>query len=125
MSNTIKMIRYFEGIRVFTWNIHKFNQGAACTIPGIGIFVGTSQAGNTDLLRHEFGHILQQRQKGVLYFWIRIVPVSVWSAFRASYTGKHVHMHTRTEWTANLLSYNYFKQPVEWDFDKYPIQSEL
>ena len=117
------MISYFEGIRVFTWNIHKFNQGAACTIPGIGIIVGKSQAGDTDLLRHEFGHILQRRQKGFLYFWIRIVPVSVWSAFRTSFTGKHIHMHTHTEWTANLLSYDYFKQPAEWDFNKYPIES--
>ena len=123
MSNTIRKIRYFEGIRVFTWNIHKFNQGAACTIPGIGIIVGISHAGNTDLLRHEFGHILQRRQKGFLYFWIRIVPASLWSAFRVSFTGKHIHMHTQTEWTANLLSYNYFKQPTEWDFNKYPIQS--
>ena len=124
MHNTIKMIRSFEGVRVYTCNIRKFNHGAACTIPGIGIIVGISQVGNTDLLRHEFGHILQQKQKGFLYYWIKIVPVSVWSAFRTSLTRKHIHMHTWTEWTANLLSYKYFNQPAEWDFTKYPIQSE-
>ena len=121
MSNFIKKIRQIEGILVFTLDLHKFNQGAACTIPGIGIFIGTKQAGNIGLLRHEFGHILQRRQKGILFFWFKIVPVSVLSAFRASITIKHTHMHTWTEWTANSLSYDYFNQPATWDFNKYPI----
>lgn len=117
------MILYFEGIRVFTWNIRKFNHGAACTIPEVGIIVGIKQVDNIDLLRHEFGHILQYRQKGFLFFWARITPVSLWSAFRASIDRNYIHMHTWTEWSANLLSYHYFNQPAEWDFKKYPIQS--
>jgi len=121
MSSTIKKIRHIEGIRVFTLDLHNFNQGAACTIPGIGIFIGSMQAGNIDLLRHEFGHILQRRQKGFLYYWIKIVPASLWSAFRASTVTKHIHMHTWTEWTANSLSYDYFNQPATWDFNTYPI----
>jgi len=102
-------------------DLHNFNQGAAYTIPGIGIFIGSMQAGNIDLLRHEFGHILQRRQKGFLYYWIKIVPASLWSAFRASTVTKHIHMHTWTEWTANSLSYDYFNQPATWDFNTYPI----
>ena len=116
------MTRTFEGIRILTINSRSFNRGAAMTIPGIGIVVGKEQAGNTGLLRHEFGHVLQCRQKGIFFFWLRIAPVSLWSSFKTRINRNHVHMHTWTEWSANLLSYHYFNQPGAWDFDTYPIR---
>ena len=115
-------MRKFEGIRLYTLNIRKFNQGAACTIPGVGIFLGNEQVDNTGLLRHEFGHILQSRQNGTLFFWFRIAPASLWSAFRTSIIKKHNHMHSLSEWSANRLSYDYFRRPADWDFKSYPIQ---
>jgi len=45
----------FEGVRIFTLNFGAFKKGAAMMIPGIGIFIGPQDAGNLDLLRHEFG----------------------------------------------------------------------
>ncbi len=116
------MTRRFEGIRVFTVNNSRFNRGSAVTIPGIGIFLGVKQLNNTGLLRHEFGHILHSKQKGVLFYWIRIAPVSLWSAIKATRSKKHTHMHTWTEWQANRLSYDYFNQPVTWDLKKYPVK---
>ena len=117
------MIQYFEGIRIFTLNNRKFNRGSAVTIPGIGIFIGSKQITNTGLLRHEFGHILQRRQKGFLFFWFKIAPVSLASAFKSSKDKTHIHMQIWTEWTANRASFDYFNQPNDWDFDKYPIES--
>jgi len=117
------MIRTFEGIRIFTLNTNRFNRGSAITIPGIGIFLGVKQINNTGLLRHEFGHILQYRQKGVLFFWFRIAPASLLSAFKTSINKKHIHMHIWTEWSANRLSYNYFGQPEDWDTIRFPLQS--
>ena len=117
------MLQKFEGIRIITLNNKRFNLGAAITIPKIGIFVGKLQANNSDLLRHEFGHILQSQQKGFFYFWFRIAPVSLLSAFQASRNTNKKHMNTWTEWTANKLSYEYFNHPADWNFFRYPIES--
>jgi len=117
------MIRRFEGIRIFTLNTGMFNRGSAITIPGIGIFLGVKQINNTDLIRHEFGHILQCRQKGALFFWFIIAPLSLFSAFKTSINKNHIHMHTWTEWSANYLSYEYFEQPEDWDVVRFPVHS--
>lgn len=114
---------FFEGIRIYTLNNNKFNRGSAVTIPGIGIVTGIKQIDNTGLLRHEFGHILQSRQKGILFYWLRIAPVSLWSAFKSSLDKNHIHMNTWTELSANRLSYKYFTQPANWDFNRYPVHS--
>ena len=97
------MIRTFEGIRVFTLNTHRFNLGSAITIPGIGIFLGLKQINNKDLLRHEFGHILQKEKKGFMFFWFRIAPVSLMSALRTTISKKHIHMFTWTEWSEQVI----------------------
>jgi len=87
----------------------------------VGIFIGEKHADNIDLLRHEFGHILQRQQKGFLYFWIKVAPASLKSAKQASRNRNKIHMHTWTEWSANNLSYQYFNQPADWNFFEYPI----
>jgi len=113
----------FEGVAIFVVNTKSFNRGAAMTIPGVGIFVGLNHSQNTDLLRHEFGHVLQFRQKGFFYFWLKIVPASLRSAFLSSKRENHIHMHTWTEYTANQLSYEYFNRPSDWNFINFPLRS--
>ena len=117
------MNQYFEGIRIISLNNNKFNSGSAVTIPGIGIFIGILQINNRGLLRHEFGHILQSRRQGILFYWLRIAPVSLWSSLLSSLFKSHIHMNTWTEWSANCLSYEYFNQPTDWDFNHYPVHS--
>ena len=116
------MTDYFENVRVITINNKRFNRGAAVTIPGIGIFIGYSHRNNIDILRHEFGHMLQIQQKGFLYFWFKIAPTSLRSAFLSSKKEGHDHMQTWTEWNANKLSYEYFDKPQDWNFKNFPIE---
>jgi hypothetical protein len=71
---------YFEGVRVYSLNFGIFKKGAAMTIPCLGIFVSRQSLKDTDLLRHEFGHILQARKFGTLAYWRHIVPASLKSA---------------------------------------------
>ncbi len=117
------MTEKFEGVSIFVIDIQKFNQGAAMTIPSIGILVGKHQSKDIDLLRHEFGHILQFRQKGFFYFWFKIVPASLRSAFFGSKRENHIHMHTWTGYTANRLSYQYFNEPTDWNFSDFPLNN--
>ena len=114
-------ISSFENIRVYAIDIGQFKHGAAMAIPGIGIFVGKKHINNIDLLRHEFGHILQYRKWGWLKFWTNIVPKSIRSASIANKDSTHKHMHLWTEWTANQLSYHYFNKPTDWNHRSYPI----
>jgi hypothetical protein len=110
----------FEGIRVVSLPFRRFREGAALTIPGVGLFVGKGWEKNTDLLRHEFGHILQYRKWGIWMFWKHIALDSLQSA-RKNISNKH-HMSTWTEWSANRLAYDYFKQPADWNLKCFPIQ---
>ncbi len=119
----MKYLRKYEDVNVFALNGKRFILGAAFTIPGIGIFIGENQRNNKGLLRHEFGHVLQRREKGFMYFWLYVAPLSLWSAAKSVRNKNHKHMHTKSEWLANQLSYNYFNQPDDWDFNKYPIDN--
>ena len=115
----------FENIRVFTSTLGDLKYGAAFALPGVGIFVNPSDVNNIDLLRHEFGHILQARLWGHLFFYRTVVAVSVASAHKANTTTRYNHQHTWTEWSANLLSYNYFKAPANWNMKRYPINPPI
>jgi hypothetical protein len=86
------------------------------TLPNVGIFINPAQTKNKDLLRHEFGHILQHRKWGNEYYSDVIIPTSVNSTL-----DKYDHMSTWTEWSANYLSYMWFNQPKDWNFTDYPI----
>ena len=68
---------YFEGVPVYASEFGDLKNGAAVTLPGIGIFVNPSDLENTDLLRHEFGHILQARKYGMGFFYEVIAPASL------------------------------------------------
>ena len=113
-------MKRFEGILVFRLNFSPFTQGAAVTLPCIGIFVGKGSENDKQLLRHEFGHILQYRKWGFWLYWRRIAYTSLKSA-RLSNKLKFSHQSTWTEWSANRLSYEYFNKPDDWNFDTFPI----
>ena len=115
------MLMRFEGVRLLPLNVGLFSRGAAVTLPGIGIVAAEKGLKATDLLRHEFGHILQFRKWGFFFFWTCIAPASLWSARKANRDNSHNHMHCWTEWSANCLSYHYFGKPADWDFKHYPI----
>ncbi|MFV0390467.1 MAG: hypothetical protein ACK5KP_01055 [Paludibacteraceae bacterium] len=110
----------FEGVRVFKLPFDRFKNGAAVTIPGLGIFVGKGHENDLDLIRHEFGHILQFRKWGFRLFWKHIAADSLKSAKNA--LTNRQHMQTWTEWSANRLAYDYFQQPEDWDMLNFPIK---
>ena len=69
-------MRRFENIRVFAVPIPPFSRcQCAVTLPGIGILVSPDVTEDVALLRHEFGHILQRRKFGWLFFRFWIVSV--------------------------------------------------
>jgi len=119
------MASRFEGVRLICLNAGDFRKGAAVALPGIGIITGKSNLQNENLLRHEFGHFLQYRNIGFLFYWGRIAPVSLRSALKARKKRDYNHMSCWTEWSANLLSYNYFNKPADWDADRYPLKPPL
>jgi hypothetical protein len=112
----------FESISLIPINAGVFKKGAAVAIPGLGIIAGNAGIENRDLLRHEFGHILQFRKWGFIFYWLRIAPESVLSARKAMKIKTYNHMDCWTEWSANLLSYHYFKNPSDWNFTRFPIE---
>lgn len=110
----------FQGINIYRLNVGNFRHGAAVTIPGIGIFVGRGMEDDLDLLRHEFGHILQFRKWGFLFFWRSVASASLKSA--RNQRRKFIpHMDTWTEWSANWLSYKHFGMPDDWDHRRFPV----
>ncbi|MBN1184619.1 MAG: RHS repeat-associated core domain-containing protein [Bacteroidales bacterium] len=103
---------YFEGVRVRELNFGNFKYGAAMTVPGVGIFVGPGGINDVDLLKHEFGHILQARKWGAGVFYGDVAPASLRYAKYANsdpYYSNLDYMSNWTEWSANYLSYKYFK----------------
>ncbi|HPG34397.1 MAG: hypothetical protein H6541_02165 [Lentimicrobiaceae bacterium] len=117
------MFLQFEGIRIVCINAFLFRRGAAVTIPGVGIITGKSGACDINLLRHEFGHILQFRQQGACFYWCYIAPASLLSAIKAHRHYAYRHMSCWTEWSANLLSYRYFNEPESWDHLNFPVRN--
>lgn len=111
----------FEGIPYFTSKAGEIKNHAALALPGIGIFIHPDDAQNISLLRHEYGHMLQAKKWGKFFFYRAIAWISINSARRSSHDPQFIHQHTWTEWSANKLSYDYFKQPADWDMKAYPI----
>jgi len=109
---------YFQGVRIFQSEIGDLKHGAAFAFPGIGIFLNPKDVGKLDLLRHEFGHILQARRYGWGYF-----PVYAAVSLHSTQIKDKSHRHQRTwsETEANTLSYLHFGKPQNWNFAKYPV----
>jgi hypothetical protein len=115
----------FENTKVYCSTLGPLSKRAAIALPFIGIFIHPKDKNNLDLLRHEFGHILQRKQYGFIFFYFKIAIVSIKSAKKANQNKNYNHMHCWTEWTANQLAYDYFKQPADWNFREYPILPAL
>ncbi len=109
----------FYGARVYQNKM--MEKGSAVTLPGIGIIINPQDVGNIDLLRHEFGHILQSKKMTKFGFYGIIAPKSLFSAIKQSYVKECYHRDYVTETTANSLSYEFFNQPSDWNFNKFPL----
>ncbi|MBN3584569.1 hypothetical protein JYB64_19415 [Algoriphagus aestuarii] len=114
----------FEGIKIHDSNFGDLKNGAAVTLPGSGIYLSEEFYKNRskdrlDLLRHEFGHILQSNRYGNVNYYLHIALVSIYST-----QTQPNHQRTWTETEANTLSYLYFNFPSDWNFTKYPINTE-
>ena len=84
------------------------------------IFTSPEDCRNTPLLRHEFGHVLQARRYGYLWFYLFTGPKSLVSACLEQAGRRYQHKNARVEKEANLLSYTYFKSPDDWDHQSFP-----
>ncbi len=119
----LKKIGLFEGIQIYESKF--FKAGRGLTIPQIGIITYPgAHSKNLDiaLIQHEFGHILQHRQLGSFKFYFKIGLPSLWSAMKASMVKNYVHQTHWVERDANKRTYQYFKQPKNWDFKRFPIK---
>ena len=65
----------FENTRVYCSTVGALKRRAAIAIPGIGIFIHPTDINNTDLLRHEFGHILQRKKFGFFFFFFNLLQI--------------------------------------------------
>lgn len=116
-------MRRFEKIPILYCNFGAFRNGASMALPGIGIFVSKKYAQDDALLRHEYGHILQAKKWGYFFFYFRVAFSSLYSAYK----NPRYHKYHWTEWSANFLSYMYFKkkETIEWNEDSFPIQPDF
>lgn len=117
-----KKVGEFENINIYESAL--FKKGHGLTIPQIGIITSPgvfSKSLDIALIKHEFGHILQWRKAGTSHFYFKIGFPSLFSAIKASLTKNYFHQSHQVEINANQLSYQYFRNPTEWDFKRFPI----
>ena len=123
---TGKYVGTFEGVPIYeSPSLGRGMYSGGITLPGRGIVVGTdvfSKKQDLWLLKHEFGHILQAKEIGVLNFYTFVGPTSLGSATRSGSWGLP-HREWWTETWANYLSYNYFGKPNNWPRLRFPIKN--
>ena len=69
-------------------------------------------------LMHEYGHYLQNKYGGSLWYNMAVVPTSL---INYNTLDDKAYNNTWTEIQANTMSYYYFNYPSDWDFGDYPI----
>jgi len=102
-----------EGVSVF---ICQWMKGHGCALPPFGILVGPDH--NQDLIRHEFGHILQYKSRGFFRFYFQVGIPSLLNLFLLGLekwiSGKNqiipLHSELTVEKEANALSFSYFNK---------------
>ncbi len=117
-----KKIGEFENTSIYESALCK--KGHGLTIPQIGIitYQGAFSKGlDLGLIKHEFGHILQYRNVGIIKFYFGIGLPSLMSALKASFNKSYRHQTHLVEIDANRLSFNYFNQPKNWDLKRFPV----
>jgi RHS repeat-associated protein len=109
----------FYGAAVFFND--RMAKGNAVTLPGLGIFINPSDATDEDLLRHEFGHVLQSRLSGNSAFYLLYGLPSVISGLRQKSNSSYDHHLFWTEIDANIMSKETLK--IErWNTDRFPLE---
>lgn len=117
-TNLFGWITSIEGVKIrYSYFI---NRGTAFTLPGVAIYANPSLCHNLQLFMHEFGHVLQAKEWGLLYYYEVVGPTSM-KNFRKYSNNWTIYDRTWTEWSANKLSYLYFGKPGYWDPIKYPL----
>jgi RHS repeat-associated protein len=126
---TGKYVGRFEGVNVYEsselGNFNRPDLSGGITLPGRGITVGQGvftrgASGNIDLLKHEFGHILQSKELGNISFYKNVGIPSIKSASGNGING-HWHNSYWTEIWANRLSSTYFA-PYKWNSSMFPLE---
>ncbi|MEO5909307.1 MAG: hypothetical protein ABIP95_00380 [Pelobium sp.] len=118
----MKFVGFFEGVKIYESSL--FGLGHGLTIPEIGIIVSKgafSQNSDPWLIKHEFGHTLQYKEKGTLKFYFRFGLPSLFSALLQNIKKNVSHKNHVVEVDANLKSFKYFKSPEEWPFNRFPV----
>ena len=118
----IQKVGYFENVAIYESPF--FKKGHGLTLPQLGIITYPGAFSNKlaiPLIRHEFGHILQNRKYGALKFYLKVGLPSLYSAMKASWIKSYHHQRHPVELEANFLAFHYFKQPVDWDYKNFPL----
>jgi hypothetical protein len=135
-----KYVGKFEGVRVYESKLlgdYFGNDGySAVTLPPKGILTGKGVINDIDMMRHEFGHILQYRKYGFGAYYKVIAPESLHSSIinKGKFiNGIPLHNFTWTETYANYLSANYFysinawiggnSTSFYWNYNEYPVKN--
>ena len=118
---TGKYVGKFEGVNVYESKMlgeYSSSRGySGVTIPERGIIVGKGvYRGDWDMMKHEFGHILQYRKHGSVAYWNVFASESLHSAT----FNPNSHSNFWVETYANYLGKNYFGS---WNISDYPVQN--
>lgn len=66
------------------------------------------------IIQHGFGHFLQYRKHGFLYYYFVIAPISIWAAIKKN-------DYARTEVEANNLAHEFFGQASLMGTKSFPL----
>ena len=113
----------FHGVPVYFSTVGDLKNGAAFTLPGIGIFINPNARNDIGTLRHEFGHWLVGAAEGVNTFNNFDVPYSFLSALFSK--NEIEHQKSWSETRANDASYLFFGRPSDWDFKTYHVSDDV
>lgn len=117
----LKYVTKYEGVSIYeTPRLgYGYNSGGLA-LPGFGIIIGDgtySKAKDEDIVKHEFGHILQARMIGYICFYLFVGIPSLLSAGTGGW--KKGHQVYWTEGWANYLSMQRFGASC-WPHHRFP-----
>jgi hypothetical protein len=123
---------YFMGVKIVDSTIGDLDEGAGVTLPGLGIHISedywrnakdrpnaTAAERRRNLIRHEYGHILQHRKFGDIYY-----AHMATRSFASAWLQSEDHETSFTEIEANTLSYFELGFPLDWNMTVYPISEK-
>ncbi len=118
----MKFVAKFHGTAVYESSFlgYGYNSAGLC-LPGIGIFIGKDTYSlDLDVIRHEYGHILQAQMIGYIPFYLLVGIPSLLSAWTHGY-GKG-HQQYWTEGWCNSLAKEYFSE-APWPDVRFPVRA--